>query len=647
MDILITTDDISTTHVICVRDTDNELSARASASPHEMLFKYMLALPNYWTDTEKKFLKSIKPYKEIVSVYIETPDEKDTCGERTVVIVYDGQRPVLDGKGMGINIRFEQKPTIVYTSQHDDHTKLDEKREDEDDDGNLKAVVYLPYDNIDEVTRQQIVEMIQNPTCQHVRVMPDCHGGKGCVIGFTSEIVMFPLKVVPNYIGVDIGCGMYAQRVSPSLAKKMTKEKHVIDIEHAIKTSVKMGHNVNDQREPQHFNVIEAVKQICANTQIEADTFAEMYHSTCGIDISHLVPTFTFDWLEKKCRQIGIKYQYFLDSIGSLGGGNHFIECDVNEENGDTYFIIHSGSRFFGKQVCEFHQRRIDKIDLNAIREKERSRLHSQIIKEANEKGEKKIIRTRLEQANQQLNRDMKNGTGVFAELMNGKSPDCLMGDEAFEYVFDMMFAQNYAVANRQCMMKVIMSVLGQDTDLESASEHIAITSTHNFIDFTIDPSNGIVPIMRKGATSAKKDEMCIIPMNMRDGVLLCRGLGNPEWNFSAPHGAGRICSRNEARKRFTLKQFERDMKDAGVYSTSVCTGTLDESSFAYKDSDLIKRMIDGRTVEIIATLKPIFNIKDDSGGENVNRRQFKKRGRKGEQSKKNDGMDDDIVLDV
>ena len=120
MDILITTDDISTTHVI----------ARASASPHEMLFKYMLALPDYWTDTEKKFLESIKPYNEIVSVYIETLDtidEKEHGDERTIVIVYDGQRPVLDGKEMGLNIRFEQKPTLVYTSQHDDHTKVDEK----------------------------------------------------------------------------------------------------------------------------------------------------------------------------------------------------------------------------------------------------------------------------------------------------------------------------------------------------------------------------------------------------------------------------------------------------------------------------------------------------------------------------------------
>lgn len=395
-----------------------------------------------------------------------------------------------------------------------------------------KAVVFT--DNLEEGAKEQIIQLLDQDFVEgaKVRIMPDVHQGVGCVIGFTAEMGD---KVIPNIVGVDIGCGM------------LTVELGNIDIDlpkldKIIYDNVPSGKNIHEGRK---------------------DKFEKLEDLHCYRDL-------------KNTRRIH-------RSIGSLGGGNHFIEINVDSNN-YKYLVIHSGSRNLGKQVAEIYQRLA--IDLCSGKE-EFFKKKDELIKEYKAQGRRKEINKALKE----LEKEYKDMEPKYPKQL------CyLTGEYRDKYLHDMKISQEYAELNREVMAQNILNaLLGLDLkDFEY------FHTVHNYINFKDN-------IIRKGAISAYEGEKLLIPINMRDGSILARGMGNPEWNYSAPHGAGRIKSRREAKEAFQLEDFKKSME--GIYSTSVKESTLDESPFAYKAMDEILGNI-GDAVEVIDILKPIYNFK-------------------------------------
>ncbi len=388
--------------------------------------------------------------------------------------------------------------------------------------------IYLCKESIDIETLELIKKMNTSPALNNIRVMPDCHSSTYCCIGMTSKIEE---KVIPQIVGGDIGCGIIAYNL-----EKIIKEKHYSKIDDFIKKNIPMAdksHKIPVIDDDLMNNLYEKcnekliyLKEKFPNFNYENINFNDKYYKN----------------LVKKLNT-KVSSNNFLRSMGTLGGGNHYIEFN-QEDNGNCYLTIHSGSRFLGQAICNYHQ---DKIRL------------------------KKTYNKKL-----------------FLE-------NYLEGDESVEYLIDMIFAQEFASFNRFVMMNIILDELGVEFKNENLVETI-----HNYIDFKR-------LILRKGAISAEKDELCIISLNMRDGVLLCKGKGNIEWNYSSAHGCGRIMSRRDAIQSFNMKDYKECMKD--IYSSCINKDTLDEIPLAYKDVDFIKKAI-GDSVSIIKQLKPIINIK-------------------------------------
>ena len=360
-----------------------------------------------------------------------------------------------------------------------------------------------------------------------IRIMPDVHAGKGCTIGTTMTIID---KVVPNMVGVDIGCGMYI---------------------------VALG-----------------------NVDIDLEKFDEAAHSIpCGRNVWEGRQE-RFDLSVLKCYRNLKDTKRLERSLGTLGGGNHFIEID-SDENGNKYIVIHSGSRNLGTQVAEFYQKIA--VDLN-------------LGKEDYYKQREEIIRTYKEQGRRS---EIQATLKALEKEFEAKAPSMprelcfLYGTFMEDYLHDINICQQFAKRNREKMAEVLLEKTGL-VALES------FQTIHNYID--VDEK-----ILRKGSVSAKQGEKLLIPINMRDGSLICVGKGNPEWNYSAPHGAGRIMSRSAAFERLTMEEYQKEM--AGIYTTCVNTSTLDESPMAYKNMDEIVANIEP-TAEIIAHIKPIYNFK-------------------------------------
>lgn len=364
-----------------------------------------------------------------------------------------------------------------------------------------------------------------------VRIMPDCHAGSSCVIGFTADLGD---KIIPNIVGVDIGCGM------------LTVELGKIDIDlprldQVIHDKVPCGRNVNEGR---------------------LMRFTELQDMRCYRELNDTKA------IER--------------AIGSLGGGNHFIEID-EDEDGCKYLVIHTGSRQLGKQVAEHYQKIARGLHTGwgPLWDKE------EVIKrEYKASGRRSEIQDALKELHRSFHQTALDMPLEYT-FLSGKYTD--------DYLHDMRICQKYADENRKMIARLIIENYG----LEPLSE---FTTVHNYIDHD---SN----IIRKGAVSAKEGEVLLIPINMRDGSLLCRGKGNPDWNYSAPHGAGRLFSRGTAFHEFTLEEYERTMREAGIYSTTVDGSTLDECPMAYKG---MKDIVDNiaPTAEIIKILKPIYNFK-------------------------------------
>ena len=389
-------------------------------------------------------------------------------------------------------------------------------------------------DNIEPQALETIQKLLDNPVTEGkpVRIMPDTHDGKGIVIGFTMPVGEW---VNPNHIGVDIGCGMLCAEIKSTITPDM-----YIDIDQRIREAVPMGFDVHETG---------------AN---EEHIFGPLY------TIGDLFLRSNIDDLVWK---IGMTRELWENSLGTLGGGNHFIELGRSEKTGNYYLTIHSGSRNFGKRVCDYHAKNLSCYK-NALNE-EVFRIKQTITKE------------HWNDAIQEAKRELYGREGY------------LTGEAKEGYLKDMYIAQVYASVNRYTMLHLIL----QRMDWQIGK---VIETVHNYIS----PNDNII---RKGAVSAHLGEKLIIPMNMADGILLCRGKGNGDWNCSAPHGAGRLFSRTAAKEQLSMDEFRERM--SGVYSTSVCESTLDESPMAYKPTDEILSLIEP-TVEVLDVIKPVINLK-------------------------------------
>ena len=360
-----------------------------------------------------------------------------------------------------------------------------------------------------------------------IRIMPDVHAGMGCTIGTTMTLSD---KVVPGMVGVDIGCGMETVRLAE-------RQIDFDALDALIRREIPYGREIRPEEHP-------------LNAEIDLN--------------------------ELRCSPY-VNLTRARRSIGTLGGGNHFIEIDRND-SGELYLVIHSGSRHLGKQVCEYYQNE----GFQALCGSARFQI-DRTIKELKEQGREREIDKTLKKLRQQRAQTApvaRNLAWVEGKLFE-------------DYVHDMRIVQRLAVLNRKAMTDVIISGLGL-TRLEE------FTTIHNYIDTD-------EMILRKGAVSAKKGEKLLIPINMRDGSLICVGKGNPDWNCSAPHGAGRLMSRRQAFDQLSLEQFRSEM--AGIYTTCVSEDTLDESPMAYKSLDEIVSHIDP-TAEIAERIRPVYNFK-------------------------------------
>lgn len=363
----------------------------------------------------------------------------------------------------------------------------------------------------------------------NIVVMPDVHSGKGSVIGLTMTIKD---KVVPSLVGVDIGCGM-------ELINLGKEPFSLEELDKFINENIKSGLNVNDE---------------------------------CLQD---------FPLASLRCYSSLKELTWLKNSLGTLGGGNHFIEVDIDDE-GSHYLIIHSGSRNLGKQVCEIYQEKAIKANINKVfNYEEEVRKTISYFKKTHQ--EVKINDTLKELKNKKLLLE-KEFNNDLAYLENQDFED---------YLFDMEIVQSFARENRQLIAKRIIEFLNIEP-LDS------FTCIHNYIDTK-------QMILRKGSIDASLDKQVIIPLNMRDGCIIAKGLGNKEYNYSAPHGAGRIMSRIASKNRITIDEFEESMK--GIYSTSINQNTIDEAPQAYKNKELILKYL-GYLVKDIKIIKPIYNFK-------------------------------------
>lgn len=389
-------------------------------------------------------------------------------------------------------------------------------------------------DNIEQSAIDQIDLLLEQPAFKDckVRIMPDVHAGSGCVIGFTGDLGD---KVIPNIVGVDIGCGMLCVELG---RVKLDLE----ELDKVINELVPSGRNV------------------------------------------HNYPLAKFDLSKLKCYKELRDTNRLACALGSLGGGNHFIEVD-QDEDGFKYLIIHTGSRNLGKQVAEYYQEK-------AVR-------HCSYKEEMEEEVRKGIARCKDLDCESEIANTIKIIRDKYKDMTKLPKELCyLEGQDREDYLHDMKICQEYARINRETIMQLIVATYFDVSALYYPWNKFH--TVHNYISFEDN-------IVRKGAISAKKGEKVLIPMNMKDGCIIAIGKGNEDWNSSAPHGAGRIMSRIQAKKTFKLEDFEKSMD--GIYTTSVSEDTLDEAPMVYKPMDEIIKNI-GDTVEIVKIIKPIYNFK-------------------------------------
>lgn len=382
-------------------------------------------------------------------------------------------------------------------------------------------------DVVDEASISQVLLLLNQEfvSGSKIKLMPDIHAGAGCTIGTTMTITD---KIVPNLVGVDIGCGMETIKIKESHIELQKLDKLIYE------------------KIPSGFNIREKTHRYFDGINLE-DLFCYKYIDTRRAE----------------------------KSLGTLGGGNHFIEANKDEDD-KIYIVVHSGSRHLGLEVANYYQEEGYK-SLNGSTKKDIDNLIADLKAQGREGEIQKSITT-LKSTKR---------TNIPKQL-------AYVSDELFDqYIHDMKIVQRYAEMNRQAMI---------DEIVKGMKVHVIeqFTTIHNYIDTD-------AMILRKGAVSARENEKLLIPINMRDGSLICVGKGNDDWNQSAPHGAGRLMSRSVAKETFTVSEFKNQMN--GIYTTSVNKDTLDECPMAYKDMDDIVNNIRD-TVDIVQVIKPIYNFK-------------------------------------
>ncbi|KKM25756.1 hypothetical protein LCGC14_1591740 [marine sediment metagenome] len=367
-----------------------------------------------------------------------------------------------------------------------------------------EALVMTDYP--DETTIAQIILLLNQPWIKGslVRIMADAHAGKGCVVGYTQTLNG---TVVPNLVGVDIGCGIYSYKLFHKDTRKIDFQK----LDDHIRANIPSGMSVRTKPNRPSAGATQQIQRLCNKLEIDSGRV--------------------------------------FKSLGTLGGGNHFIEVG-EDPMGYYWFTVHSGSRNFGLKTAEYHQDKAKKF-----------------IEDSHIRG-------------------IPRGLEYLPMEYGGR-----------EYLTDMGTAQYFADLNREFMALEIFRFFDLEADHHN---HKSIKSVHNYIDFNDS-------IVRKGAISANQGEQCVIPFNMRDGIAVCRGKGSKKWNNSAPHGAGRIMSRSKAKQELTLDEYITTMK--GIWSSCVHQSTLDEAPMAYKDmNEIIEFMTE--TVEVLYLIKPVYNFK-------------------------------------
>ena len=387
------------------------------------------------------------------------------------------------------------------------------------------AIVYATV--VDETTKEQIKNLMDQKFTKdlNVRIMADCHAGTGCVIGTTMNINDC---VVPNLVGVDIGCGMLTVKLG-------NMDIDLIKLDRFVRKKIPSGLEIYSE------------EQVMATNIEDLKCYEHLAHKS----------------RHKK-------------SMGTLGGGNHFIEIDKDDED-NLYLVIHTGSRNLGKQVCEYYTTQAKKDYLDSKRKNIRSLINR--YKRLNKE----------EKIQEGIEKLMKKYNSIDFDLLP------VYGKTFEDYMFDMDICQKFAWENREAIATKIMEYLGLEL-----SNFEFFHTIHNYINMEDK-------ILRKGSISAYLGEEVLIPINMRDGSIIARGKSNVEYNYSAPHGAGRILSRSDAFKSVTLAEFKEAME--GIYSTSVQESTIDESPFAYKSiDDIIPNILP--TVDIVKIIKPIYNFK-------------------------------------
>lgn len=410
------------------------------------------------------------------------------------------------------------------------------------EEGIMKKDLKIFTTNIEQEAIKQIDELLEQEPFKNckVRIMPDVHSGKGCVIGFTADLGN---KIIPNIVGVDIGCGMLCVELG-------NIDLNLEKLDKIINEFIPAGRNI---REKEIFKLENIEKLHCFRELKETNKFNK--------------------------------------AIGTLGGGNHFIEIDIDDEK-NKYLVIHTGSRNLGKQVAEYYQNLA--IELCSGKEEFHNKKYK-LIETYKKQGKK----SEIQKAIKELEKEYKNNKPNLPKdlcYLEGKYRDM--------YLHDMKICQEYASLNRLQIAKEILMNYFQLTYIPEIDYppimNNRFETIHNYISFEDN-------IVRKGAISAHKGEKVIIPINMRDGSIIAIGKGNNDWNQSAPHGAGRIMSRMKAKNIFQLEDFVKSME--GIYTTSISEETIDEAPFVYKP---IQEIIDNiqDTVEILKIIKPIYNFK-------------------------------------
>lgn len=369
---------------------------------------------------------------------------------------------------------------------------------------NIARIMIPPQVHLDEATYEQIHRFLDHPAFEGepISIMPDCHAGKGSVIGFTMPLGD---KVIPNVVGVDIGCGVLSLPLGDCVPD-------LRELDRLIRQKIPYGFAVRENIHPE-----------------------VQKHSALILNI------------QKSCSATGQDSHRVLRALGSLGGGNHFIELG-KDESGSFWLTIHSGSRHFGLSIAQFYQ----------------------------------------EMAVRQQNKKESSPDLAWLTAQCGSQ----------DYLRDMETAQRYAALNREIFARDILTALQADY-----TEKNTVHSVHNYIDFEDR-------MVRKGAIRARDGNPVVIPFNMRDGLIIGRGRAGREWNFSAPHGAGRLLSRHQARKKLSLERARQEMRQSGIFTTSLNNRSLDEAAGAYKDKDMILEALKD-TVEIEHRVLPVYNFKD------------------------------------